>query len=52
VDEVLTDLRLRPLAVLRHERALEVGEPTKAVLLETPHQMRAVAVHILEPGDM
>jgi hypothetical protein len=51
VDDVLTDPRLRPLALRRHERALDVGEPTKAVLLETPHQMRAVAVHIVEPGD-
>jgi hypothetical protein len=51
VDDVLTDVRLRPLAALRHERGLEVGEPTKAVLLETPHQIRAVAVHITEPGE-
>jgi hypothetical protein len=51
VDDVLTDPRLRPLALRRHERALDVGEPTKAVLLETPHQLRAVAVHIVEPGD-
>jgi hypothetical protein len=28
-----------------------VGEPTKAVLLETPHQIRAVAVQITEPGE-
>jgi hypothetical protein len=51
VDEVLADQRLRPLAVLRHERALDVGEPTKAVLLETPAQFRAVAVHLREPGE-
>ena len=51
VDDVLTDPRLRPLAVRRHERALEVGEPTKAVLLETVQQVRAVAVHIREPGE-
>ena len=51
VDEVLADHRLRPLAVLRHERALDVGEPTKAVLLETPAQFRAVAVHLREPGE-
>jgi hypothetical protein len=51
VDEVLADVRLRPLAVLRHERALDVGEPTKAVLLVTPQQVRAVAVHIREPGE-
>lgn len=51
VDDVLADPRLRPLAVRRHERALEVGEPTKAVLLETVQQVRAVAVHIREPGE-
>jgi hypothetical protein len=50
-DEVLTDLRLRPLAALRREPPLEVGEPTKAVLLATPGQFRAVDVHIVEPAD-
>jgi hypothetical protein len=52
VEEVLADPRLRPLALLRHARALDVGEPTKAVLLETPAQFRAVAVHILDPDDI
>ena len=28
-----------------------MGEPTKAVLLETPKQFRAVDVHIVEPGE-
>jgi hypothetical protein len=51
VDDVLTDPRLRPLAALRREPALDVGEPTKAVLLETPKRFRAVDVHITEPGD-
>jgi hypothetical protein len=51
VDDVLADPRLRPLAALRREPALEVGEPTKVVLLETPKQFRAVDVHITEPGD-
>ncbi|RBY97028.1 hypothetical protein DQ237_05365 [Blastococcus sp. TF02-8] len=51
VDDVLADPRLRPLAALRRDAFLEVGEPTKAVLLETPKQFRAVAVHIVEPGD-
>ena len=51
VDDVLTDPRLKPLAALRREPALDVGEPTKAVLLETPNQFRAVNVHIVEPGD-
>jgi hypothetical protein len=51
VDDVLTDPRLRPLAALRREPALDVGEPTKAVLLETPNQFRAVDVVIVEPQD-
>ena len=51
VDEVLADPRLRPLAAVRRAGALDVGEPTKAVLLETPKQFRAVAVHIVEPQD-
>jgi hypothetical protein len=51
VEEVLADPRLRPLAIKRHDRALDVGEPTKAVLLEAAHQVRAVVVHIREPGE-
>jgi hypothetical protein len=51
VDDVLDDPRLAPLAALRREPALDVGEPTKAVLLETPKQVRAVRVHIVEPAD-
>ena len=51
VDAVLTDPRLRPLAALRREPALDVGEPTKAVLLETPRLFRAVDVHIVEPDE-
>ena len=51
VDDVLTDPRLATLAALRREPALDVGEPTKAVLLETPNQFRAVQVHITEPAD-
>ena len=51
VDDVLTDPRLRPLGTLRREPALDVGEPTKVVLLETPKQFRAVQVHITEPAD-
>lgn len=49
VDEVLADRRLAPLAALRREPALDVGDPTKAVLLATPKQFRAVAVLIREP---
>jgi hypothetical protein len=51
VDEVLADRRLAPLAALRREPALDVGEPTKAVLLTTPEQFRAVHVVIREPGE-
>jgi len=51
VTEVFTDPQLRPLAALPQLPALDVGEPTKAVLLETPGQFRAVRVHIVEPAD-
>ena len=51
VDEVLADRRLASLAALRRDAPLDVGEPTKAVLLETPKQFRAVDVTIVEPGD-
>lgn len=51
VEAVLADRRLAPLAALRRGPALDVGEPTKAVLLETPNQFRAVDVHIVEPAD-
>jgi hypothetical protein len=51
VDDVLADRRLAPLVALRREPHLDVGEPTKAVLLETPGQFRAVDVTIVEPGD-
>lgn len=49
-DEVLADPRLRPVAALRRD-PLDVREPTKAALLATPEQFRAVDVHIVEPGD-
>ncbi|MFD2092878.1 acVLRF1 family peptidyl-tRNA hydrolase [Blastococcus deserti] len=51
VDDVLADPRLAALAALRREPALDVGDPTKAVLLETPKQFRAVQVHIIEPDE-
>jgi hypothetical protein len=51
VDDVLSDPRLAGLAALRREPALDVREPTKAVLLGTPDQFRAVEVLIKEPGD-
>ena len=33
------------------QELVNVGEPTKAVLLPTPDQFRAVDVHIVEPAD-
>jgi hypothetical protein len=51
VDDVLGDPRLALLVALRREPALDVGDPTKAVLQSTPAQFRAVGVHIVEPGD-
>ena len=51
VDEVLADRRLATLAARRREPHLDVGEPTKAVLIETPKQFRAVDVHITEPHE-
>jgi hypothetical protein len=51
VTEVLADPRLRALAQLPRLAPLDVGEPTKAVLLEAPAQFRAVRVHLVEPGD-
>jgi hypothetical protein len=51
VDDVLSDPRLAGLAALRREPALDVREPTKAVLLGTPDQFRAVEVVILEPHE-
>jgi Actinobacteria/chloroflexi VLRF1 release factor len=51
VDDVLGDPRLKPLAALRRAPPMDVGEPTKAVLLETPKQFRSIDVHIKEPGD-
>lgn len=51
VHEVLADRQLAPLAALRQGRHLDVGEPTKAVLLGTPGQFRAVEVTIVEPSD-
>jgi hypothetical protein len=51
VAEVLGDQRLRSLGALPRLGPLDVGEPTKAVLLDTPALFRAVRVHIVEPGD-
>ena len=52
-DDPMIDIggRLRTLAELPRLAPLDVGEPTKAVLLETPAQFRAVRVHIVEPAD-
>ncbi|RBY82801.1 acVLRF1 family peptidyl-tRNA hydrolase [Blastococcus sp. TF02A-26] len=51
VDDVLADPRLRALAALPRTAPVEVGEPTKAVLLETPRLFRAVDVLIREPDE-
>jgi hypothetical protein len=51
VDDVLADRALTRLAPLRRDPFLDVGEPTKAVLLSTPEQFRAVSVHITEPHE-
>lgn len=51
VDDVLADPRLRSLAALRRGPALEVREPSKAVLLAAPPLFRAVDVRIVEPAD-
>jgi hypothetical protein len=49
--EVLADPRLGVLAALPRIGPLDVGEPTKVVLLATPDQFRAVRVHLVEPAD-
>jgi hypothetical protein len=49
VAEVLADPRLRALAALPQTPPMEVGEPTKVVLLSTPGLFRAVDVHIVDP---
>ncbi|KQS58668.1 hypothetical protein ASG36_11610 [Geodermatophilus sp. Leaf369] len=51
VAEVLADPRLGPVAALPRTDPLDVGEPTKVVLLEAAAQLRAVRVHLVEPGD-
>jgi hypothetical protein len=51
VDDVLADRRLAGLAAVRREPPLDVGEPTKAVLLGTPALFRAVEATIVEPAD-
>ncbi|NDI49675.1 hypothetical protein GB929_17925 [Modestobacter sp. CPCC 205251] len=51
VDTVLGDRALTGAAPLRREPFLDVGEPTKVVLLATPGQFRAVRVHLVEPHE-
>jgi hypothetical protein len=51
VDSVLEDRRLAPLADLRAERLLEVGEPRRAVLEEAVEAARAVEILVRDPGD-
>lgn len=50
VDDVLADRRLAGLAALRRLAPVEVGEPTKEVLLGTPAQFRGVRVHLADQG--
>ena len=49
VEEVLADRRVAGLAALRRLDPVEVGEPTKAVLLATPALFRAVRAHVVDP---
>ncbi|WP_242653827.1 acVLRF1 family peptidyl-tRNA hydrolase [Klenkia soli] len=49
VDEVLADRGLSALAALRRLPAVEVGEPSKDVLLATPALFRAVRVLVTDP---
>lgn len=49
VAAVLADPRLRPLDALPQTAPMDVGEPTKAVLLTTPGLFRAVDVHVTDP---
>jgi VLRF1 release factor-like protein len=51
VDAVLDDRRLAPLAALRAERLLEVGEPRRAVLADAVEAARAVEILVRDPGD-
>ena len=49
VEAVLADTRLGPVAALRAERFLTVGEPKHAVLEAAVAQARAVRIRLLDP---
>jgi hypothetical protein len=51
VDAVLEDRRLAPLAAIRAERLLDVGEPRQATLRAAIEAARAVEILVREPGD-
>ncbi|MEV6694986.1 acVLRF1 family peptidyl-tRNA hydrolase [Micromonospora sp. NPDC051196] len=47
IDEVLTDRRLAPLALLRHPHLLESAEPRLAVLQDAAVTARRIRVHLM-----
>ncbi|TMM33433.1 MAG: hypothetical protein E6F99_24485 [Actinobacteria bacterium] len=49
VDTILADARLAPVAALRAQRFLTVGEPRLAVLEGAVRQARAVRIRLVEP---
>jgi hypothetical protein len=49
VDAILADPRLVPVAALRDERFLTVGEPRLAILQAAVSQARAVWIRVLDP---
>jgi Actinobacteria/chloroflexi VLRF1 release factor len=51
VEAVLADPRLAPLRGLVVERRLDVPDPRRKVLAETPKQFRAVRIRLTEPDQ-
>jgi hypothetical protein len=51
VDAILADARLAPLAALRSDRFLAVGEPRQAVLEEAVAAARAVRILVRDPDQ-
>jgi|SRR2546430_6321421 len=49
VDVILADARLAPVAALRVERFLTIGEPKLAVLEAAVRQARSVLIRLVEP---
>jgi hypothetical protein len=50
LDEVLAEARLTPLRGLVLDRVLDVPDPRRAVLEQTPSAFRAVRIRLIEPG--